>query len=243
MWIQYTCVYLHKNSSDMEIDNRYIRFDWAVKRLLRDKANFAVLEGFVTVLLNEPIQIVEILESEGNQETEDDKFNRVDIKAKDSRGDIIIVEVQLSRELHYLERILYGTAKAITEHIKLGSRYDQVKKVYSISIIYFDMGKGSDYVYHGQTVFTWYRRISFLICVPGMVLFVGILLLAERTRNHKRRADILDKKAGDFNDKNEAELDSLQSGIADMCDFSDRVHCPGTGGTPVSSGTGSGCEG
>lgn len=138
----------------MEIDNRYIRFDWAVKRLLRDKANFAVLEGFVTVLLNEPIQIVEILESEGNQETEDDKFNRVDIKAKDSRCDIIIVEVQLSRELHYLERILYGTAKAITEHIKLGSRYDQVKKVYSISIIYFDMGKGSDYVYHGQTVFT-----------------------------------------------------------------------------------------
>ena len=95
----------------------------------------------------------------------------------------------------------------------------------------------------GQRVFSWYRNISFRICVPGMVLFVGILLLAERTRNHKRRADILDKKAGDFNDKNEAELDSLQSGIADMCDFSDRVHCPGTGGTPVSSGTGSGCEG
>lgn len=137
----------------MEIDNRYIRFDWAVKRLLRDKANFSVLEGLVTVLLNEPVKITEILESEGNQESEEDKFNRVDIKAKNQREEIIIVEVQLTRELHYLERILLGVSKAITEHIQLGNKYDQVKKVYSISIVYFDLGKGSDYLYHGTTQF------------------------------------------------------------------------------------------
>ena len=29
-----------------------------------------------------------------------------------------------------------------------------MKKVYSINIIYFDLGKGSDYLYHGKTVFT-----------------------------------------------------------------------------------------
>lgn len=34
-------------------DNRIIRFDWAAKRLLRNKANFGVLEGFLTVLLGE----------------------------------------------------------------------------------------------------------------------------------------------------------------------------------------------
>ena len=77
----------------MEVNNKYIRFDWAVKRMLRDKANFAVLEGLVTVLLGEKITISEILESEGNQETETDKFNRVDIKARNSKGEIIIVEV------------------------------------------------------------------------------------------------------------------------------------------------------
>ena len=38
----------------MEQKDRYIRFDWAVKRLLRNKANFGVLEGFLTVLLGEP---------------------------------------------------------------------------------------------------------------------------------------------------------------------------------------------
>ena len=132
---------------------RYIRFDWAMKRMLRDKANFGVLEGLLTVLLGEKMTIVELLESEGNQLSEDDKFNRVDIKAKDSKGEIIIVEVQNTREIYYLERILYGVAKAITEHISLGDTYGKVKKVVSISILYFDIGKGSDYLYHGTARF------------------------------------------------------------------------------------------
>lgn len=87
----------------MDYTDRYIRFDWAVKRLLRNKANFGVLEGFLTVLLNEPIRIVEILESEGNQQRENEKFNRVDIKARNSKDEIIIVEVQNTREIYYLE--------------------------------------------------------------------------------------------------------------------------------------------
>jgi predicted transposase/invertase (TIGR01784 family) len=137
----------------MDVDNKYVRFDWAVKRMLRDKANFGVLEGLITVLLNEPVHIIELLESEGNQNSFDDKFNRVDIKAKNDKEEIFLVEVQLTRELYYLERILYGTAKTITEHINLGKTYDSIKKVYSINIIYFDLGKGSDYLYHGQNKF------------------------------------------------------------------------------------------
>lgn len=137
----------------MEQKDKYIRFDWAIKRLLRNKANFGVLEGFLTVLLGENIHIMEILESEGNQQREDDKFNRVDIKARNSKDEIILVEVQNTRELYYLERILYGVAKAITEHIDLGEVYANVKKVYSISILYFDIGQGNDYLYHGQNTF------------------------------------------------------------------------------------------
>lgn len=74
-------------------ENKYIRFDWAVKRMQRDKANFAVLEGLVTVLLNKHITIIELLESEGNQDKSDTKFNRVDIKTKNSKGEIIFAEV------------------------------------------------------------------------------------------------------------------------------------------------------
>lgn len=135
------------------MQDRYIRFDWAIKRLLRQKANFGVLEGFLTVMIGEEVKILEILESEGNQTAFDDKFNRVDVKALNSKGEIIIVEVQNTRELYYLERILYGVAKAITEHISLGESYQKVKKVYSISILYFDLGVGTDYFYHGQNHF------------------------------------------------------------------------------------------
>ena len=138
----------------MEVNNKYIRFDWAVKRMLRDKANFAVLEGLITVLTGEVVKIEELLESEGNQESASDKYNRVDIKAKNDKGEIIIVEVQLTRQFYFLQRMLYGVSKAITEHIEIGEMYDQVKKVYSINILYFDLGKGSDYLYHGKTVFT-----------------------------------------------------------------------------------------
>ncbi len=133
--------------------DRFVRFDWAIKRLLRQKANFGVLEGFLTVFLGEKVTIVDILESESNQQDEFDKFNRVDIKARNSKGEIIIVEVQNTSEVFYLERILYGVAKAITEHISLGDDYGEVKKVYSISVLYFDLGEGDDYLYKGQTSF------------------------------------------------------------------------------------------
>ena len=94
-----------------------------------------------------------MLESESNQSSANDKFNRVDIKAKDSKGDIILIEIQLTREWYYLQRVLYGVSKTITEHISLGSKYEEVKKIYSINILYFDLGKGSDYLYHGTTTF------------------------------------------------------------------------------------------
>lgn len=136
-----------------ELQDKYVRFDWAIKRLLRQKANFDVLEGFLTVFLGEKVTILEILESESNQLSAEDKFNRVDIKARNSKDEIIIIEIQNTRELYYLERILYGVAKAITEHISLGEMYYKVKKIYSISVLYFDIGKGNDYLYYGQNHF------------------------------------------------------------------------------------------
>lgn len=134
----------------MEKDSNCIRFDWAAKYVLRDKADFTILEGLVSTVIGESVTIVELLESESNQKTKDDKFNRVDIKAKNSKGDIILIEIQQSTELYFLQRVLFGVAKTITEHLKLGKQYQLVKKVYSINILYFDFGVGDDYLYHGS---------------------------------------------------------------------------------------------
>jgi len=133
---------------------KLISFDWAMKRLLRSKANFAILEGFLSELLNEDIHILEILESESNKESKTDKFNRVDLKVKNSIGEIIIIEVQYERQFDYLQRMLYGASRVITEHQQESEPYSSVIKVISVNILYFDLGYGSDYIYHGSTSFT-----------------------------------------------------------------------------------------
>ena len=130
-----------------------VRFDWAIKRLLRQKANFVVLESFLSELLGEQVKIDRILESEGNKESEDDKFNRVDLLAENDKGELMLVEVQNTSELYYFQRMLYGTSKAITDYIYEGDKYSEVRKVYSVNIVYFDLGQGDDYIYHGKSVF------------------------------------------------------------------------------------------
>lgn len=131
----------------------YISFDWALKRLLRDKANFDVLEGFISTLLNTNIKIHKILESEGNKEHEDSKYNRVDLLAENTQGELLLIEVQGEPEFAYFQRMLFGTSKLVTEYIESGQNYDNIKKVYSINIVYFNLGQGQDVVYHGKTEF------------------------------------------------------------------------------------------
>lgn len=131
----------------------YIRFDWAMKRLLRNKANFDVLEGLLTTLLGEKITIQRLLESESNQEDEFDKYNRVDMLAEDSKGNLLLIEVQNNNEYAYFQRMLFGTSKLVTEYINRGEGYEKVRKVYSINIVYFALGHGKDNVYHGKTEF------------------------------------------------------------------------------------------
>lgn len=132
---------------------KLIRFDWAIKRLLRNKANFVVLEGFLSELLFENIIIEKILESESNQETDNDKYNRVDILTQNSKNELIIIEIQSSYEIDYFQRMAYGVSKSISENLHLGQRYSEIKKVIAINIVYFDLGQGQDYIYSGKTDF------------------------------------------------------------------------------------------
>ena len=136
----------------MDKQPQYIRFDWAMKRLLRDKANFGVLEGFLTTLLGKKIKIQKLLESESNQEN-DDKQNRVDVLAEDDKGELYLIEVQNESELAYFQRMLFGTSKLVTEYINRGENYEHIRKIYSVNIVYFNLGGGTDIVYHGKTEF------------------------------------------------------------------------------------------
>jgi predicted transposase/invertase (TIGR01784 family) len=139
----------------MIIEKKLVRFDWAIKNLLRDKANFDILEGFLSAILREEISVIEILVRSSNQSDFDKKVNRVDILVKDNQERKIIIEVQNHRETGYLERILWGVSKLIADNLELGEEYRNISRVISISILYFDFGfsEDEDYVYHGVTDF------------------------------------------------------------------------------------------
>ena len=131
----------------------YIRFDWAMKRLLRNKANYVVLEGFLSSLLGKKFKILRFLESENNQEYGDDKYKQANILVEGEDGQLCIIEVQNCHEITYYHRLRYGASKVITEYINLGKAYGAIRKVYSIYIVYFNLGQGKDYVYHGKAEF------------------------------------------------------------------------------------------
>jgi predicted transposase/invertase (TIGR01784 family) len=144
-------------------EKKLIRFDWALKYILRNKANFDVLEGFLSNLLKEAILIENIIESESNQEAENRKFNRVDLNCKDAQGRQIIIEIQNQREVDYLQRLLWGTSKAVVESLELGQTYKEVVKVVSISILYhklrMDETENTDFIYYGATeLIGWHTK-------------------------------------------------------------------------------------
>lgn len=127
--------------------SKIVRFDWAIKKLLRHKANFGILEGFLSELLKIDIKIESILESEGNKQNEYDKYNRVDILVKTENNELMLVEVQNDSEVDYFQRMIYGTSKLVTEYIKEGEPYGTIKKIVSVNIVYFGLGQGEDYIY------------------------------------------------------------------------------------------------
>ena len=135
------------------MSHKLVSFDWAIKKILRSKANFGILEGFLSELLNRNVKIIELLESESNKEDKHDKFNKVDILVSLDDGEIVLIEVQISNQPDYFHRMLFGVSKIVTGYLNAGDPYSKIKKIYSVNIVYFDLGHGDDYVYHGTTSF------------------------------------------------------------------------------------------
>jgi predicted transposase/invertase (TIGR01784 family) len=134
-------------------ENQLVRFDWAIKTLLRDKANFDVLEGFISAVLGEEMKVVNILENKSNQSDDIHKINLIDLLVKNQKQQSIIIEIQNHHIVAYPECALFGVSKLITDTILPNNDYREANKVILISIVYFNLGLDDDYVYYGNTDF------------------------------------------------------------------------------------------
>lgn len=180
---------------------KHIRFDWAMKRLLRNKANFGILEGFLSELLKFNVHIQEILESESNQTHPNDKFNRVDILVKDAKGDYMLIEVQNENQDDYFLRMLYGASKLVTEHLDTGDAYGKLTRIYSINIVYFPLGVGEDYIYVRDGAFKGIHNGDELQLSPKQQEIYGV----EQVRDLFIQYYII--KVNQFNDVAKSRLD------------------------------------
>lgn len=131
--------------------SKYIRFDWAMKRLLRNKVNFGVLEGLLTTLLGERITIQKLMEN--SIEDSQDKFSFANMIVTNEKQETFWIEIQNHNEYAYFERTIFDISKCLYNYITSKSNCYKVRKVYSVNIVYFTLGHGTDIVYHGKTEF------------------------------------------------------------------------------------------
>lgn len=132
----------------------YIRFDWAMRQLLRQKANYVVLEGLLTTLLKEPVHILFALDSTPYRNDDISKNYRMNLLISNKKEDCALVEIQNNNEYAFYQRVIFGLSGQLTDFINQYSQdYGPISKVYSVNIVYFPLGHGKDCVYHGKTAF------------------------------------------------------------------------------------------
>ncbi|MDR2729051.1 MAG: Rpn family recombination-promoting nuclease/putative transposase, partial [Chitinispirillales bacterium] len=135
-----------------------VSFDYAIKYLLRDKADFVILSGFLSELLGRKVEVTAILESESNKIDMAEKTNRIDLKAQINNGEIAVFEIQFLRAVDFFGKVLYGVSRAVVEQVSVSKLYD-IKKVYSINIAYHNLGAAREYLFTGK--FGGFRGVNF----------------------------------------------------------------------------------
>ena len=82
-----------------------------------------------------------------------DPAHGIDLLVENSKQESLLIEVQVKSEYDFFQRIAYGAAKLMSEYLQKGQPYCDIKKIISISVIYFSLGSGKDYLYYGSTDF------------------------------------------------------------------------------------------
>lgn len=117
------------------------KLDVIFKRMFADEKNSDLLHTFISDILDIPydsITSIQIQNPELVPDSIDEKFSRLDLKAK--INDMLInVEIQLSNDGFYNDRCLYNWARLFTSELKKGEAYGLLNRSVAINITNFNM--------------------------------------------------------------------------------------------------------
>ena len=128
--------------------------DCFVRYFFTDKGGEKVLLDFINAVMisadMKTFKAVEILNPFNLKSNYKDKETIVDVKCITKNGTVVIIEVQLSGNSRFPERILYYWAMNYSKLLKKGEQYDELTPVISINLLNFNLTK-KDNAKGGQT--------------------------------------------------------------------------------------------
>jgi predicted transposase/invertase (TIGR01784 family) len=116
------------------------KVDFAFKKLFGSEENQDLLLSLVNAVIGEERHFTDlILKNPYNlADYQAGKISILDIKACDTQGKWVNVEMQISQDLNFDKRAIYYWAKLVTEQLSEGMMFKELKKTYSINILDFN---------------------------------------------------------------------------------------------------------
>ena len=113
--------------------------DLVVKRIFGNENNPRILISFLNAVIKpkDLIQSVQIMNNDIDKESIEDKFSRLDIKAKTNKNELINIEIQIKDEHNMIKRSLYYWSKMFEGQLTEGQKYDTLAKTICINILNF----------------------------------------------------------------------------------------------------------
>ena len=119
--------------------------DCFVRYFFTDKGGEKVLLDFINAVMisadMKTFKAVEILNPFNLKKHYNDKETIVDVKCITKNGTVVIIEVQLSGNSRFPERILYYWAANYSKLLKKGEEYEDLTPVISINLLNFNLNK------------------------------------------------------------------------------------------------------
>ena len=119
--------------------------DIVFKRVFSREGNEEILKALLEAILNIKIEKVEVKNPELPRNLYDSKAGVLDIKVEIDKNTICDVELQVQNENNIDKRSAFYMAKLLSDEIRKGEDYIQVKKTIVISILNFDFYKRNSY--------------------------------------------------------------------------------------------------
>ena len=155
-----------------------ISFDYAIKYLLKNKGDYDIIEGFISALFQSngypAVKINAIIDSESNKEGVALKKSIADLVVEDVKGDKYIVEIERSYTTNFMHKACFNSSRLIVDSIFGNQDYTTIKKVFHISLLYFNIQNMKKPIYHGKTIIheiDTSHPISVRIANQGLVTF------------------------------------------------------------------------